>query len=282
MRYLVITDVHANLPALDAVLSTREAQSCDRILSLGDQVNYGPQPREVLKRLISLNALMLLGNHEDRFRRIDEPAFAAYNWVPLRWTWEQVKDILPEMPREIRIGSVLCTHALPGDLYRLVYPPDLPDVLDALPEDVTHLLTGHNHIRWQVSRGGRTAVNPGSLGMLESGGGGIAPFVVLDTANDSPAITCHAVPYDTGAVVRAYLQNGFWKVAPEWAHLSVATMQDGNAQLSLLMVRQVSDAAKETGLSFGDREAWRIADERMPWPDGLSSEAFWKRMECTP
>lgn len=279
MRYLVITDVHGNLPALEAVLHTREAASCERVLSLGDQVNYGPQPREVVQRLMSLDALMLLGNHEERFSRIDEDAFAGYNWAPLRWTWHQVKDILPPLPREVRLGSVLCTHAMPNDLNRLVYPPDLPAVLDALPMGVTHLLTGHNHIRWQVSHGGKTAVNPGSLGMLESGGGGLAPFAVLDLGGETPQITCHSAPYDTDEVLRAYLQSGLCHVAPEWARLSFITMKYGYAQPWALIFQRVNEAAGEAGLSFGDREAWRMADRRMNWTDGLDSETYWRKLE---
>lgn len=174
MRYLIITDVHGNLPALEAVLATPEARSCHQILSLGDQINYGPQPRQVVERLRALGAVMLLGNHEERLSHLQEPAFQQYNWAMLQWSAQQAADVLPSLPPTWQEGSVLCTHACPGDVYGLLWPDDLPGVLDTLPEGVTHLITGHNHIRWRVEHRGRLAVNPGALGMLETAQGGIA------------------------------------------------------------------------------------------------------------
>ncbi|MGN0971456.1 MAG: metallophosphoesterase family protein, partial [Aristaeellaceae bacterium] len=73
MRCLIVSDIHGNLPALEAVLASPEAAACESIISLGDQVNFGPQSREVLQRLESLHAAMLLGNHEERFTRLEDP-----------------------------------------------------------------------------------------------------------------------------------------------------------------------------------------------------------------
>ena len=66
MRTLILADIHANLPALRAVLATPEAAACQRVISLGDQVNFGPEPGEVMRLLREKDALMLLGNHEAR------------------------------------------------------------------------------------------------------------------------------------------------------------------------------------------------------------------------
>ncbi len=84
MRTLLMADIHGNFAALRAILSTPEAQSCGRIISLGDQVNFGPESRKVVETLRSLGATMLMGNHEERLLHPDD--FAGYNWAMLRVT----------------------------------------------------------------------------------------------------------------------------------------------------------------------------------------------------
>ena len=154
MRTLLMADIHGNFAALRAILSTPEAQSCGRVISLGDQVNFGPESRKVVETLRSLGATMLMGNHEERLLHPDD--FAGYNWAMLRVTAGQLSGIsLADLPVDVRIGSALLTHGTPGDPYHLVYPPDLPEVLKALPEDVSLLISGHNHLCWDVTSGQR-------------------------------------------------------------------------------------------------------------------------------
>ena len=162
MRTLLMADIHGNFAALRAILSTPEAQSCGRVISLGDQVNFGPESRKVVETLRSLGATMLMGNHEERLLHPDD--FAGYNWAMLRVTAGQLSGIsLADLPVDVRIGSALLTHGTPGDPYHLVYPPDLPEVLKALPEDVSLLISGHNHLCWDVTSGQRRAFNPGRM-----------------------------------------------------------------------------------------------------------------------
>ena len=156
MRTLLMADIHGNFAALRAILSTPEAQSCGRIISLGDQVNFGPESRKVVETLRSLGATMLMGNHEERLLHPDD--FAGYNWAMLRVTARQLSGIsLADLPVDVRIGSALLTHGTPGDPYHLVYPPDLPEVLKALHGNVSLLISGHNHLCWDVTSGQRRA-----------------------------------------------------------------------------------------------------------------------------
>lgn len=279
MRSLIVTDIHANLPALEAVLASPQARACQQIISLGDQVNYGPQPRQVLQTLNQHHAVILCGNHEDRFHHLDEPDFRQYNWTLLQWTWEQVKDVLPDMPHVWHTQGVLCTHAVPGNLYQLVYPSQLSDVLDTLADDVLLFISGHNHISWRVTHHGKEAVNPGSLGMWENGHGGMAPFAVLNTDTVHPQIDCYAVPYDTHQLIRAYLTSGCWHIAPEMTRMALTTMLHAGRQFSLEMMRCVYHFCLENHLSMGDRDTWRLADCVIPWHENISTQAYWAQLE---
>ena len=274
MRTLIIADIHGNFPALEAVLATPQAQECHRIISLGDQVNFGPQPREVMHRLTDLNTLMLRGNHEDRLLRVDAPEYAGYNWILQRWTMSQLQGIALDHPLDYAESGKLFTHGTPGDPFHLVQPEEVPALLDSLPTDVTHLFSGHNHHPWLVEHHGRTACNPGSLGMLEDGKGGAAPFVVMDEQDGRVTLTRHLVPYDTAALQRAFITTGCAAAAPEMTRIVLHTMLTGEYQAVLKMMRFIS-----TFGDLGDYEAWCKADVAWPWREPLSTADYWKKLK---
>lgn len=279
MRTLIVADIHANLTALEAVLATPEAQGCSRVVSLGDHTNFGPQPRQVHDRLTSLGALMLRGNHEDRLLHMDDPSFSAYNWTLLQWTYSQLAGLDFHLPVDVREGPVFYTHGTPGDPFHLVYPEDMPAILDALPSGVTHLLSGHNHAPWQVEHHGRVAFNPGSLGMLEEAPGGLAPFAVLESDGPRLRVTRHCVRYDTAALKRAFLASGCVQAAPEMSRIVLHTMLTGEYQYTLRMLRSISRVAEPLGLTIGDEAAWKAADQALPWQEKLLCRDYWQKLK---
>ena len=281
MRILILSDIHGNLPALEAVLATREAQGCESVISLGDHTGFGPQPREVQRRLEELHTRMLLGNHEERLRH---PAdFVGYNWTMLHWTIRQLDGMSIDFPVDDRLGPVWLTHGTPGNPYSLIHKAtcetDVPPVLDALPEGVTHLLSGHNHIQWQIEHHGRTAFNPGSVGIPEDNEGGVAPFAVMELLGDRVTLERHQVSYDLRETARAFLTSGAVDIAPEMCRSVYQTMRTGEYQGVTKLMRHINRTAQERGLSFGDQEAWEIADRTWPWLEPLSTADFWKHAE---
>ena len=285
MRTLILTDIHANAVALSAVLATPEAQSCQEVISLGDQVNYGCEPRRCLDLLRDFSRqgrplTMLMGNHEDRLTRLSDPDLSGYNWELLRWTARQVPQLCVPgcLPRELRRGPVLFTHAVPGDLYRLVDDEGLGEALETLPDGVRLLLCGHSHSPHHVCRAGREAVNPGSLGMLEGGSGLTAPFAVLETHGDEYRVTRCEAHYAAHDTVYAALRSGYWRCMPEFARAILLTLLDGQLWCMRLM-QAVVRAADALGTTPRDRAAWRAADEAFPWPNSpLPSFAYWTQM----
>lgn len=275
LRTLIVSDIHGNLPALEAVLATPEAQSCTGIVSLGDHVSFCAQSREVHRRLTELGAVMLMGNHEERLTRPDDAAFDGYNWAPMRWTARQMAGVNLQLPLDLRAGSVLFTHGTPGDPYHLVYPEDLPQVLDTLPQGVTLMISGHNHRQWDVTHGGRRAFNPGSVGLTEEGRGGIAPFAVLE---DETLIRC-SVAYDPWDTIRAMIAGGMHLAAPEICRAVARELLTGEYQGVLQLMRHVSAHAAAHGLDFGDRAAWVAADRTYGWAEPLTSPEYWRKLE---
>ena len=180
------------------------------------------------ERLRSLGAEILAGNHEERLPQADAPEFAGYNWSLLRWTREQLAGLPLAWPRTLRLDNMLFAHGTPENPNLLLYPEDLPALLAGLPEGVAWYFSGHNHHPWDVSAGGRHGVNPGSLGMLEDGHGGTAPFAIMEAEGERVSCqVCHAT-YDPAETRRAYVASGAAQAAPEMCRAAMYTMGDGN------------------------------------------------------
>jgi len=282
MPTLVLTDIHGNLPALEAVLAHPAAQKCREIISLGDHVNFGPQSRAVHEKLVQLGVVMLLGNHEERLLRPADAEFDGYNWRLMRWTSQQMQGLDLHFPTDYRRGSVFFTHGTPGDPYHLVHPHEISALLGTLPDGVELLISGHNHTPWDVSRDGRRWMNPGSLGMRElpldaaaSGKPGRAPFLVLDGTE----VTHYEANYDVNDVARAFLETGAARIAPELSRAVLHVMRTAEPQGALKLIRHVSTVAASMGLTLGDESAWKAADLTFPWAEAASSEEYWSEME---
>lgn len=284
MATLVLTDLHGNLPALEAILAHPAAAGCSDIISLGDHVNFGPQSRAVHERLVSLGATLLLGNHEERLLHPEDSQFDGYNWRLMRFTARQMAGIdLSRLPTDVRRGPVMLTHGTPGKPYHLVQPDEIAALLPSLPDGVTLLLSGHNHTPWDVSAGNRRWVNPGSAGMRELAPGapwperpGIAPFLVLE----GDILTHHEAAYDISDVARAFIETGAAAVAPELSRAVLHVMQTAQPQGASMVIRHVNATAAAMGLTLGDEAAWRAADRTYPWTEAIPSPEYWKQLEA--
>ncbi len=117
MRILVISDIHANLTALEAVLA--EAGEIDAAWCLGDIVGYGPDPNECVERVRSLpNLSCIIGNHDAAaLKQIDADTFNPEARQAIHWTQRALSeascDFLDGLPEKIHVGDVTLTHGSP-------------------------------------------------------------------------------------------------------------------------------------------------------------------------
>jgi diadenosine tetraphosphatase ApaH/serine/threonine PP2A family protein phosphatase len=210
MRYIVLTDVHANLEALDACLSHARERGYDRTLVLGDLVGYGPDPNETIARIQSLNPVaMIRGNHDKVACGLEQPeGFNAVAKGAALWTYETLTAAnrswlaaLPQGPLVVDEQIEIC-HGSPFD--EDAYTFDELDAVRALKVSRRLLcLFGHTHcpVTFQLSQGrvetigasGLTAsrvelrgesqylINPGSVGQPRDGDPRAA-YGIVDTA----------------------------------------------------------------------------------------------------
>jgi len=217
MRILILSDVHANLAALEAVLA--HAGQCDGLWSLGDIVGYGPDPNACIERLAATEHIAIAGNHD--WAVLDKVDLADFNGDARRsnlWTREQLTrsslaylETLPEM--RVLEGFTLVHGSPRAPIWEyLIYPnvakasfahlttsvclvghthlpvifrdvPDSPQCLAARPsEDVPLALDDGHYI-----------INPGGVGQPRDGDARAA-YVILDT--ETRSITHYRVAYD--------------------------------------------------------------------------------------
>ncbi len=153
MRFLILSDIHSNIDALDAVLARAPRESYDRLLVLGDLIGYGANPNEVVDRIFDLEPDVLIrGNHDkvasgvesaDSFNRI---AGEAARWTQKALTEENRERVaaLPTGPQSVDRDVEVC-HGTPFDEDSYVFDED--DALKALESASRQIcFFGHTHV----------------------------------------------------------------------------------------------------------------------------------------
>ncbi len=195
MRIAVLSDIHANLPALEACLVKLDKLDYDHVISLGDHVGYGPYPNEVIDIMRDLNIPTVLGNHDAAaVGRISLRMFREPNHSLLAWTRDNLtdenRDYLLNAPLTIQGDNWIAAHASPINPEEWAYLNSAPLCREVLGKiDQTFCLIGHTHIPgvipdrigvFNVKPGHRYVINPGSIGQPRDSSR-LASFGILDT-----------------------------------------------------------------------------------------------------
>jgi diadenosine tetraphosphatase ApaH/serine/threonine PP2A family protein phosphatase len=227
VRVAVLSDIHANLVALDAVLAT--LGTVDAIWLLGDIVGYGPEPDGVVERLKGLGAVGVAGNHDlaavggDQIEWFNPDARAAMEWTRDRIS-PTTRQWLVDLPGRQRSGEFSLVHGSERDPV-WEYVTSVPIARASLAVLATRFgLHGHTHLpmAWAERDGrveaivprsgstfeltdGRALLNPGSVGQPRDGDPS-AGYLVIDDAGG--LCTWQRVAYDIPAVQAAMISAG--------------------------------------------------------------------------
>lgn len=151
MRYAVISDIHANLEALDVVLADAEMRGPDALICLGDFVGYGPDPVACVERLRDRLAGAVVGNHDRAAaEQIDIAGFNPYASAAIVWTrerlTEEVRRYLRALPERLEGSGFLGVHGSPREPVD-EYILDAAVAREAFEADGFRLcLVGHTHV----------------------------------------------------------------------------------------------------------------------------------------
>jgi predicted phosphodiesterase len=229
MLYAIVSDLHANLQAWNAVLLDIRSAGVDRIICLGDIVGYGPNPREVLESVHANVNHIVLGNHDAVVcGKMNAAHFNAAARKAVEWTsgrlGPRASSFLRELPLTLSAPGFRCAHGDFSDPSAFNYVLDPEDAMrcwNSVPDPL--LFVGHSHVRalhvlgeshtprqvapqnFVVEDGKRFIVNVGSTGQPREDSV-LASYCLFDSARGS--VFFRDVPFDLDAFAAAFREAG--------------------------------------------------------------------------
>ncbi len=236
MRIAILSDIHGNCIALDAALKDLKQHPADHLICLGDAIQGGPQPAEVVARLRQLDCPVVMGNadawlltgvetgneptSEERQRMLD----AVREWSLTQLSPSDlafIQSFRPTVEMALEAGRrLLCFHGSPASFDDIMLP-DTPheQLFQFLGQYHADVLTGgHTHVQYvrRLGADGRFFFNPGSIGLAYSHhqpddgfrADAWAEYAVLTSEGERLALEFRRVPYDPAPLIEAYRSSG--------------------------------------------------------------------------
>jgi len=302
MIVALLGDVHANLPALEAVLDDADRHGAEAVWNVGDFVGYGAFPEQCVRRLRACGSVHVAGNYDRKVLKFPRrqakwrKAKAPAKFLAFQWAWERLSEdsrtYLASLPREARLERagrrVLLTHGSPASESEAL-TEDTPEArlaeLAALA-DADVVVCGHSHVPFVREAAGVLFVGTGSVGRPE-GGDPRACYALLHADEDRVLVTHRRVGYDVEAAAAAIRDAGLPEEFAQMLHRGenydgVCGAAPGKAEREEAL-RAVRALGEQCRVEVGHTEqvtrlALRLFDE-LRAVHGLGGEArFW--LEC--
>ena len=230
IRIAVISDIHGNIVALDAILEELKNDNIDKYVSLGDLCNELPNGNEVAQRLREINAYSIKGNKEEYFLAYEEN---KYEWDNIQFkntiymydllTKENlayIRELPFSISDEFDGVKVKFVHGSPESVYDLIHENDTDKIekfSKSLEEDV--LVFGHTHDPiWVRKVNGKTLVNAGCAGVSVYNIGA-AEYIILDCKDGVCNIERHMAKYDLEKVKQCIIDSGIIRIERTFSNL---------------------------------------------------------------
>ncbi len=241
MRVAIISDIHGNLPAFEAVLDHIATQSVDQVVINGDIINTGPDSLGCLELAYRSGHQLIAGNHERYVRDFDQPERAAEwsgdIWRPSLWTVEQLgserRAALHDLATSVQVDAdLLIVHASlrhdQDSIFATTPNRDLAQMFPGAPPRT--IVRSHNHIPQFRPWGERMIVTTGAVGQSLDGNPW-AKYVLAERRAAGWEIKHRVVPYDVEATARRFHETGYLEWAGPVARLYLREMVTGSHQI---------------------------------------------------
>ncbi len=232
MKIAVLSDIHANLQALEACLKDAEAMKADVLLSTGDIVGYGPDPEEVVSLVRSIGLKSVMGNHDYAINNIAaekyfNPQVQPALTITRKLLSDASLDFLAKLPPNMEYAGAFLVHGFPPASFKtylfMVPHRGIARVLSSMEQDL--VVVGHTHelMYFKLSKGkkiislplgqGKVLLEPDAKYLINAGSVGQprdgdyrAKYVIWDT--ESREIEVRYCEYPVEEVVRRILELG--------------------------------------------------------------------------
>lgn len=234
MRVAVFSDIHGNAVGLDAAVTDMRKQRIDQMVCLGDAIQGGPQPAEVVSRLRDLGCPVVMGNADKWLLtgiNTGAEAFTPEREVKMeqvrQWSLSKLSEadcafidaFAPTVTIPLEGGhNLLCFHGSPRS-FDEVFVPARQDVGHVFAQPLFEFLLrgkGHTHVQYIRRLADTFFFNPGSVGLAyshEQSGDQFhadswAQYAILTSEGDTLGLEFRRVPYDPHAIIEVYRQSG--------------------------------------------------------------------------
>lgn len=275
MRVAILSDIHGNLPALEAALADLEGLDADLVVVNGDCINRGPANREVIERMWELaqkgRFRFTLGNHDDLVLRwarhdpslselYDDPLFVSTGWAASQLQPEHLEWIAA-LPYQIYLEELglRIAHGSPRH-YREGYDERLSDtaIAEIVQEYPARTLVGsHTHRPYVRQQGGTLVLNSGAVGSPFNGDPR-AQYMLLEISPEQTLWEFRQVPYDLEAALRAFHASGLLEEGGLGAHLFYLELQTARSLLTPFLLWAVAQGLPR------DWDSWRLFQQAHP------------------
>jgi len=282
VRIAVLSDIHGNLPALEAVFEDLKARKPDGLIVAGDFVG-GPHPDQTIDLLRSLKPnWMILGNSDINIlryidRQVPETYQTAKQFALLRWGSSHISSesiaFLRDLPQEQVINlegtaSIRVVHGSLDNPYDGYDPETKPEKFDS---DFRHmdevvLVCGHTHCPWSIEQNGKLALNPGSVAGPLNGYVG-TQYALFDWIGGHWKAQLFALPYDISRICADFSESGLLEAGGALARCFLYDIETGeNVSRGFLQhAFMLAELAGYTNCPVIPDGIWEKAEANFTW-----------------
>ncbi len=227
----LISDIHANLHALQAVLAHARQHNVSQFWNCGDSVGYGAYPNEVLNLVKSEDFVNIRGNYDTKVLKVPKKksnwknSKSPVKWFAINWAYENLSEenriFLAQLPEEVKLEifnrKVLIQHGSPASTEEPLQPSTSNQRFEFLAGMVNDdiIICGHSHQAFKKQIGDKIYLNPGSVGRQDDGDPR-ASYAILTFLGNSINFVPYRIPYDyleaAGSIRRYNLPEQFAEI----------------------------------------------------------------------
>lgn len=222
MKVALISDIHGNYCALEAVLADLCKDKIDQAICLGDTISSGPQPRQVLDRLKTEGMTLVLGNADQRLLHPISVTEADDHVRMLLEIESWIRQVIPadelsllgnaKQRVHVKLSerlSLLCCHGSPRSIDERLLTELSDHQLDQIlsGEEFDLLAVGHTHVPMLRNHRNRLLLNPGTVGS-PVGKGPITHYAVLSIEEEKTAFSLRTIRYDVNPALKQAQRSG--------------------------------------------------------------------------